>query len=501
MAKAKARAIDEDTGVPLTQSAAGWKKAFLERDRRARASEAERDEWKARAEVAEDQTCKSEAERDALKSDLVVALEDLEAAEHLARFRGEAAGAAESELATLRAESERLTRQWDEHCAYHGSESPHALQEALYRASDAESQCKALAEDRSALRREVERVTGLARATAETADKLLAERTSLRSEVERLRADVASADTNYHECAKARGAAESRLAAATELIVRAYEKEDAWLGRLIEEDMGAFLANQPATPTLGHPGADEVFARLQAARQAAAATTVDAPFAFATVDRAWLALESFFHDDPANKSDEEHECAQQAFRVVADDQPAAPSLGTIKLDDSDAAPTLPDEPDVDVSDWRVPPKPNDDRTCCMADGRTWVTKAERRVLDAMSEVDEDTLRNTLESRHTTLDHWLVAGVRCADHIEALVSERVKLALCEAHTTLPDEPDVDLIDFGSPTRVPGRFCSEAERRVLDAMARLSDAELHSLAASGNNEQDIVAAELARREAKR
>lgn len=53
---------------------------------------------------------------------------------------------------------QQLEAQWQEHCAFHASENPHALQEALYRASDAESACKALAEDRSALRKEVERL-------------------------------------------------------------------------------------------------------------------------------------------------------------------------------------------------------------------------------------------------------------------------------------------------------------------------------------------------------
>ena len=47
----------------------------------------------------------------------------------------------------LESDVNRLEKQWEEHCAYHGSESPHALNDALYRASDAESHCKALAED------------------------------------------------------------------------------------------------------------------------------------------------------------------------------------------------------------------------------------------------------------------------------------------------------------------------------------------------------------------
>ena len=59
-----------------------------------------------------------------------------------------------ADLATVTAERDRLQVQWDEHCAFHGSESPHALNEAQYRASDAESHCKALAEDVSRLRRE-----------------------------------------------------------------------------------------------------------------------------------------------------------------------------------------------------------------------------------------------------------------------------------------------------------------------------------------------------------
>jgi len=57
-----------------------------------------------------------------------------------------------ADLATARAEIQRLEKQWDEHCAFHGGESPHALNAALYRASDAESHCKALAEDVSRLR-------------------------------------------------------------------------------------------------------------------------------------------------------------------------------------------------------------------------------------------------------------------------------------------------------------------------------------------------------------
>jgi hypothetical protein len=56
---------------------------------------------------------------------------------------------------------EQLEVQWQIHCQFHTSENPHALQEARYRASDAESHCKALAEDRSALRKEVERLRAI----------------------------------------------------------------------------------------------------------------------------------------------------------------------------------------------------------------------------------------------------------------------------------------------------------------------------------------------------
>lgn len=63
------------------------------------------------------------------------------------------------ELRSSRARIAELEKQWEEHCAFHGSESPHALQAALYRASDAESHCKALAEDRSALTAQVEALT------------------------------------------------------------------------------------------------------------------------------------------------------------------------------------------------------------------------------------------------------------------------------------------------------------------------------------------------------
>jgi hypothetical protein len=34
------------------------------------------------------------------------------------------------QLAEARTENERLAAQWEEHCAYHGAESPHALTEA-----------------------------------------------------------------------------------------------------------------------------------------------------------------------------------------------------------------------------------------------------------------------------------------------------------------------------------------------------------------------------------
>jgi hypothetical protein len=58
----------------------------------------------------------------------------------------------------LKARVREMEAQWEEHCAYHGAESPHALNDALYRASDAESHCKALAED---IAREKARANGL----------------------------------------------------------------------------------------------------------------------------------------------------------------------------------------------------------------------------------------------------------------------------------------------------------------------------------------------------
>lgn len=92
------------------------------------------------------------------------------------------------QVTDLETEIERLTRQWDERRVAHGAESPHALREALYRASDAESHCKALAEDVSSLRREVERLR-LAREGAEQAwARAEKENDELHAEVERLRA-------------------------------------------------------------------------------------------------------------------------------------------------------------------------------------------------------------------------------------------------------------------------------------------------------------------------
>ena len=44
---------DEDINEPLDLTVKGYRKAFQERDRRARAAESDRDEWKAQAEAAE----------------------------------------------------------------------------------------------------------------------------------------------------------------------------------------------------------------------------------------------------------------------------------------------------------------------------------------------------------------------------------------------------------------------------------------------------------------
>lgn len=102
----------------------------------------------------------------------------------------------------------------------------------------------------------------------------------LRAEVDRLRdtrSDLWDAlKERAADAESSRDAAESRLADATELLRRAHDT----LARLglqwvdapvpLIGDLRAFLAAHPGAPPLGHPGADEVFERLQAARQPAA---------------------------------------------------------------------------------------------------------------------------------------------------------------------------------------------------------------------------------------
>jgi hypothetical protein len=76
-------------------------------------------------------------------------------------------------------------------------------------------------------------------------------------------------------CIGDRVAAEKKLSAATALLERCademnYDEFDDPAQRALQHDVSAFLARapgQPAAPTFQHPGAEEVFQRLQEARQ------------------------------------------------------------------------------------------------------------------------------------------------------------------------------------------------------------------------------------------
>lgn len=188
----------------LSTNLVEWQKRFDAAFNAREAAEAEiariaadRDEWKARAEAAEERARILEAAE-------LEALKRAEAAETAERDQCQAAEEwehlcrkAESDLATLRAavalsqqageelraENERLEKQWEEHCAFHGAESPHALNAALYRASDAESHCKALSEDVFRLSAENERLReerdvydDQAREVCRTLDRVIEER-------------------------------------------------------------------------------------------------------------------------------------------------------------------------------------------------------------------------------------------------------------------------------------------------------------------------------------
>jgi hypothetical protein len=146
----------------------------------------------------------------------------------------------EPECLALRAEVERLRKQWDEHCAYHGAESPHALDDALNRASDAESHCKSLAEDRTSLRAEAEWV-----------------RAELAREYAARGQDSRALTNRVTEHAEARWVAESRLAAANELLERASDEitsdiHDDPVTIELAADIRAHLAAQPAAAPIAY---------------------------------------------------------------------------------------------------------------------------------------------------------------------------------------------------------------------------------------------------------
>jgi regulator of replication initiation timing len=217
------------------------------------------------------------------------------------------AGTQTDECARLRAENERLTKQWDEHCSYHGSESPHALNDALYRATDAESHCSALAQD---------------------ATRLTADNKRLRAENERLRADVASADTNYHNEAKAHGAT---LAAATALLVRWNRGDHPFTAtRVFLKTVGA---PENAQPDSDH-AADDCSLRTNAFLASASFEYVGSassplPPAFEAANAARQpAAPTVYHSRPGSD-------------VVVTDQPAAPTRTAADeavLDATDAIP-------------------------------------------------------------------------------------------------------------------------------------------------------------------
>ena len=79
--------------------------------------------------------------------------------------------------------------------------------------------------------------------------------------------------TLYRAEGAKRDAAEARLATAEGLLRTTLHSWSASLA----DDVEVFHARrcQPAAPSLGHPGADEVFARLRAARQSAARTEAE----------------------------------------------------------------------------------------------------------------------------------------------------------------------------------------------------------------------------------
>lgn len=53
------------------------------------------------------------------------------------------------------------------------------------------------------------------------------------------------------------------------------------------------------------------------------------------------------------------------------------------------------------------------RALLSAHGLYIVTEADKRVLEAMADVDEETLTNTLESKYTTLENKAVAAAELA----------------------------------------------------------------------------------------
>ncbi len=98
------------------------------------------------------------------------------------------------------------------------------------------------------------------------------------------------------------------LATAVGLLTRVQAVLGGGCGALTD-DIDAFLASaQPAAPSLGHPGADEVFARLRAARQPAVPARTEADNGWHTPDSIYDAMAV----EPA-RTEGECECSGNAL--------------------------------------------------------------------------------------------------------------------------------------------------------------------------------------------
>lgn len=250
---------------------------------------------------------------------------------------------------------------------------------------------------------------------AETAERDLAE---ARAECERLRAVLMIQDEpdscarcdhvmDGHEaatgdiCHDCWNHLEDKLAAANALLVRANAPDREWTARC----RAHFASAQPATPSLG---ADEVFARLRAARQLAAAARGDV-----LSDGTWLRTPE--EESAAPAQPKQSEMTEDEYYAYQPAMTAPLHVGLNPERDRLQAPATPLSEDlgtalvqvIDAERAAAPTRTKPFCQGCMSEPAKPCTEAEQAVLDAMAKVDQEWLRKCEFSR----EMWLVNFAR------------------------------------------------------------------------------------------